>query len=75
MCVGRPGQPDGGSEMRSKDGHSDAQYIPSMCGSLGKMAREQGYEFGAYLLEMAFLEFTRQQQELAEQTALSGKPS
>jgi hypothetical protein len=48
--------------MRSKDGHSDAQYIASMCGSLGKMAREQGYEFGAYLLEMAFLEFTRQQQ-------------
>ena len=39
-----------------------------MCGSLGKMAREQGYEFGAYLLEMAYLEFTKQQ-ELAEQNA------
>jgi hypothetical protein len=61
--------------MSGKGRHSDAQYIASMCNSLGKMAREQGYEFGAYLLEMAFLEFTRQQQELAEHNALSGKPS
>jgi hypothetical protein len=60
--------------MRGKGGHSDAQYIASMCGSLGKMAREQGYEFGAYLLEMAYLEFAKQQ-ELAEQNAPSGKRS
>jgi hypothetical protein len=60
--------------MRGKGGHSDAQYIASMCGSLGKMAREQGYDFGAYLLEMAHLEFT-QQQEHAEQNAPSGQRS
>jgi hypothetical protein len=60
--------------MRGKGGQCDPKYIAGMCGSLGKMAREQGYEFGAYLLEMAYLEFTKQQ-ELAEQNAPSSKRS
>jgi hypothetical protein len=63
-----------GGRMRGKGRHSDAQYIASMCNSLGKMAREQGYEFGAYLLEMAYLEFTNQQ-ELAEQSTQSAMSS
>jgi hypothetical protein len=38
------------------------------------MSREQSHEFGAYLLEMALLEFTRRQ-ELAEQNAPTGRRS
>ena len=52
----------------------DAKYIASMCNSLSKMAREQGYDLGAYLLEMACLEFT-QLQEAAEQDTGAGKRS
>jgi hypothetical protein len=50
----------------------DAKYIASMCNSLSKMARAQGYELGAYLLEMACLEFT-QLHEIAERKPALGK--
>lgn len=35
----------------------DADYLASMCSEFAKIAAAQGYDHGAYLLEMAALEF------------------
>ena len=53
----------------------DVKYIAGMCNSLSKMAREQGYELGAYLLEMACLEFTQLQEAAEQEEVRAGRRS
>jgi hypothetical protein len=49
--------------MREKKQVVAAEYIASMCNELAALAQKNGFDFGAYLLRMACVEFAKQQDQ------------
>ena len=47
--------------MAEKDQQANAEYIASLCNELAALAERSGFQTGSYLLKMACLEFTDQQ--------------
>ena len=46
--------------MPSKNDRGSAEYFASMCHELALLADQSGFDLGAYLLQMASLEFAKQ---------------
>ena len=45
--------------MSNKPARGDAEYLAEMCSQLARLAERSGFDLGAYLLNMAQLEFQK----------------
>jgi len=56
----------GGGEMTQTRERDSAEYIASLCDELAELAKQRGFDTGAYLLRIAALEFSNQRAQLEQ---------
>ena len=55
--------------MSKKSKRVAAEHMAASCHELAELAEQKGFYLGSYLLKMACLEFTKQQDQLDKRTA------